>query len=171
MADQRYISPMGYAGECDAYGRPPVEDYPAAAPASAPPRAGVGLRAVWAASALLAAAAALVAAGAYGFRAATTSVPAAATPTTVTATVTLPPPDRNAAFLAALDGAGINYFGDRLTAVHNAYVACVWLGTGKAEADVVATMGSETKSAGMSPEQLTQFVKLATQHYCPGGHL
>ncbi|PKQ59705.1 hypothetical protein B5566_02335 [Mycobacterium sp. MHSD3] len=168
MTDQRYISPVSYAGEYDAYGRPPVEDYPAAA---APAPAPGAIRYVWAAAALLGAAAALVAATAYGFRAASSSAAPAPAAATVTATVTLPPPDRNAAFLADLDSAGINYFGDRQTAIHNAYVACVWLGTGKAEADVVAQMGSSTKSAGMSPDQLAQFVKLATANYCPGGHL
>ncbi|PJE22363.1 MAG: hypothetical protein CK431_17025 [Mycobacterium sp.] len=113
------------------------------------------------------AAAALIGASAYGVQ---TMGGLSSTPVTVTAapvTVTAPAPDRNAEFLSALRLAGIQYHYGGERAIHNAHAACVLIGTGTTDAEVASTIASMAQVDGPIGQQ---FVKLAKEYYCPGGH-
>jgi hypothetical protein len=80
-----------------------------------------------------------------------------------TRTITLTQPDRDTAFLQALDKTGILYDAAGV-AVHNAKVACEALDSGRSEAELVESFG---KFNELSPGEAAPFVSIAITHYCP----
>jgi hypothetical protein len=140
----------------------PVEDYPLteAAPTPDDPRAR-RTRWVLSLAVLLAAAAAFVAAGTHGMRVLTA-------PTAAQVTVTLPPPDRNAQFLADLARAGIPV-GDPNHAVLGGYFVCVWLLSDDDERrrPLPPRVGGPLTGLQFTP----QFIEVSKAHYCPNRHL
>lgn len=151
--DPTAAEPTAYAADY------PIEDYPATG--AAPLADGRRGRVRWILSlaALLAAAAAFVAAGAHGIHVLTATAPAPAT-------VTLPPPDQNAAFLADLQNAGLLAPRSPNQAITLAHFVCASLGMGKTETDLTSTEFTQPWGRISLP-----FAKLAEQHYCPSGHM
>ncbi|CDO89949.1 DUF732 domain-containing protein [Mycobacterium triplex] len=134
----------------------PAEDYPPTAAAPLPDSRTVRARWALALAVLLSAAAAFIVAGAHGLRVLT--APAV--------TVTAPPADRDAEFLADLDRAGI----PARTTGHGVlagYFACGGLGMGKTEDDLTTTVFGPPIGGHLTP----QFVAIAKAQFCPGGHL
>lgn len=146
----------------DDYPDPPGNDVPVWAPAAAEPDRSGRNRWAWSVAALLAAVAALVYASAAGVHTVITSH----TPPTVT--VTVPQPDRSAAFLTDLAMLGIPA-DDAAVAVHNAQVACIAAGQGRSTGDVVSMFAD--RGDVMPAAEAEVFVKTAIAHYCPDGYL
>jgi hypothetical protein len=146
--------PHAYALDCA------VEDYPAtgAGPVGDDPPAR-RTRWVLSVAALLAAAAAFIAAGAHGAHVLTAPTPAPVT-------VTLPPPDRNAEFVADLARAGIPV-GDQNEAVVGGYFVCVWV----LGADNGRPMPPQIAGKFSGLRFTPQFIDVSKAHYCPNGHL
>lgn len=155
--------------EPQAYSGDTAVDYPetGAKPYQSATDGGTLRRNRWAlsAAALLVAAAAFVMAGAHVVKV-LTAPPAAA----ATVTVTLPPVDRNAAFLADLarDGVPVS---DAVGAVHNGYLVCVALISGQTEWQVVDGVIARSDKTGLPKSKAGSFVFIAQDHYCPNGHL